>query len=358
MLSVGIIGLPNVGKSTLFNALTAGHAEVSNYPFTTIASNLGVVAVPDPRLQQLQEALRPEKTTPCAIRFIDIAGLVAGASRGEGLGNQFLGEVRQTDAIAHVVRCFGKADVAHVFAGVDPARDAAVIDTELMLADLEVLGRAISKRSRDWQTRPQEHAAEQERMLGWRDSLERGVPLRRLELTAEEGRELKSAGLLTGKPVVYVANGAGDERDVVNRLRDSEPDAEVVAVDAELELELGQMDDEERAEFMRELEMSEPGLDRVVRAAFHLLGLITFYTVVKGKLQAWELPRGTTAPAAAGKVHSDMERGFIRAQVVTAQELITAGGVHEIQARGHVKTVGKSYEVQDGDVIEFLFSSP
>ncbi len=357
MLSVGIIGLPNVGKSTLFNALTTGHAEVSNYPFTTIASNLGVVAVPDPRLERLREALQPEKTTPCAIRFIDIAGLVAGASRGEGLGNQFLGEIRQTDAIAHVVRCFGKADVAHVFADVDPVRDVEVVDTELMLADLAVLGRAISKRAQDWQTHPREHAAERERMLAWRESLERGEPLRRLDLGPEELRALKSAGLLTGKPVLYVANVAGGEGDVVGRLRDRETDAEVVAVDADLELELGRMEEEERSEFMGELEMSEPGLDRLVRAAFRLLGLITFYTVVKGKLQAWEVPRGTAAPAAAGKVHSDMERGFIRAQVVTAEELIEAGDVHEIQAHGHVKTVGRGYEVQDGDVVEFLFTS-
>jgi len=357
MLSVGIVGLPNVGKSTLFNALSAGRAEVSNYPFTTIDSNVGVVAVPDPRLEALERVLRPEKTTPCTIRFIDIAGLVRGASRGEGLGNQFLGEIRQVDAIAHVVRCFRRDDVAHVFDDVDPVRDVGVIDAELMLADLEVLGRAIEKRKRDWQTHPREHGAERDRMMGWKVSLERAVPLRRSELDVHDRRDLKAAGLLSGKPVLYVANAASAaEAEALDPLRAAEPGAGVVVIDAELELELQGLDSEERAEFMSELGLERTGLDRLVRSAFDLLGLISFYTVVKNKLQAWEVPRGTAAPAAAGKIHSDMERGFIRAQIVSADELIEIGDLHEIKGLGHMRTVGRDSEISDGDVVEFLFS--
>jgi GTP-binding protein YchF len=358
MLSVGIVGLPNVGKSTLFAALTAAEAEISNYPFTTIDSNVGVVPVPDPRLDALQQVLQPEKTTPCAVRFIDIAGLVQGASRGEGLGNQFLGEIRQVDAIAHVVRCFHKQDVAHVFAEVDPLRDAEVIDTEIVLADLEVLDRAISKRQKDWQTHPQQHASERDRMMAWKESLERGVPLRTLELDGHTRRELKTAGLISGKPVLYVANLSSEaEAGELDELTRRDPGAELIAIDAELELELLQLDDEERAEFMAELELHETGLDRLARAAFELLGLISFYTVVKNKLQAWEIPRGTKAPAAAGKVHSDMEQGFIRAQIVSADELIELGDLQEIKSRGHMKTVGKAHEIADGDVVEFLFNA-
>ena len=358
MLSVGIVGLPNVGKSTLYNALTAGGAEISNYPFTTIDSNVGVVAVPDQRLEGLERVLEPEKTTPCAVRFIDIAGLVQGASQGEGLGNQFLGEIRQVDTIVHVVRRFAKADVAHVYADVDPVRDAEVVDTELVLADLEVLRRAMTKRAKDWQTRPQEHAAEKKRMTAYKESLERGVPLRTGDLSAQDLRDLKTAGLLTGKPVLYVANVTSEaEAAGVEELRQREPSAPLLTIDAELELELQELEPEERAEFMRELEISETGLDRLARAAFDLLGLITFYTVVKNKLHAWEIPRGTPAAVAAGKVHSDMEKGFIRAKVVSAEELVELGGdLHEIQHLGHLRTVGKDHEICDGDVVEFFFN--
>jgi GTP-binding protein YchF len=357
MLSVGIVGLPNVGKSTLYNALIAGGAEVSNYPFTTIACNIGVVPVPDPRLQALEQALTPEKTTPCAIRFIDIAGLVEGASRGEGLGNQFLGEIRQVDAIVHLIRNFAKSDVSHVFSDVDPVRDAEVIDTELMLADLEVLERAIAKRAKDWQTHPAEHVAEKSRMTAWRESLERGDQLRSLGLDDRDLSDLKSAGLLTGKPVLYVANVASDrEAAGVDGLRQREPGTPLLAIDAELEYELNQLEAGERAEFMTELGIEEAGLDRLVRAAFDLLGLISFYTVVKNKLHAWEIPKGTSASVAAGKIHSDMEKGFIRAKVVSANELVEVGDLHTIQSAGHMRTVGKDHEIEDGDVVEFLFS--
>ncbi|MCG6950107.1 MAG: redox-regulated ATPase YchF [Acidobacteria bacterium] len=358
MLSVGIVGLPNVGKSTLFNALTAAGAEVSNYPFTTIEPNVGVVPVPDPRLDGLTRVLDPEKVTPATVRFIDIAGLVEGASTGEGLGNQFLGEIRQVDAIVHVVRCFRKSDVAHVFADVDPVRDAEVIDTELMLADLEVLGRAIEKRKRDWQTRPQDHASEKRRMTDWRQALERGQPLRRIGLHPNDLRELKTAGLISGKPVLYVANISGEsDADRASEVAEREPDAHLVTVDAELELELAELEPDERAEFMQELGLTETGLDRVVKASFDLLGLVAFYTIAKRKLQAWEIPNGTAAATAAGKVHSDMEKGFIRAKVASADELIETGDLHEVQSRGHVRTVGRDHEIHDGDVVEFLFNA-
>jgi GTP-binding protein YchF len=340
----------------LFNALTAGHAEVSNYPFTTISPNVGVVPVPDPRLDALAEALHPEKVTPCAIRFIDIAGLVKGASEGEGLGNQFLGEIRQVDAIAHVVRCFPSGEVAHVFADVNPVRDAEVVETELVLADLEVLDRAIAKRDTDWRTRPQEHAAERARLLDYRACLERGVPLRELDLAPAQRAELKTAGLITGKPMLYVANVSGEDgAGALQPLADGRPQVGRVALDADLELELAQLDPGERRQLMDELGIPSSALDRLIRGAFELLGLVSFYTVVKNKLQAWEVPRDTPAPVAAGKIHTDMERGFIRAEVVSADELCEAGSLQELRARGHLRTVGKDYGIADGDVVEFLF---
>ncbi len=360
MLSVGIVGLPNVGKSTLFNALTSGHAEVSNYPFTTIDANVGVVPVPDPRLGELERLLRPVKTTPCAIQFTDIAGLVEGASRGEGLGNQFLGEIRAVDAVAHVLRCFTDPDVAHVYAGVDAERDAEVVETELLLADLEVLERVISRRQRDWATHPRDTAPERDRLGRYRELLAAGTPLRTLPLEPDEQAALKGLGLLSGKPLLYVANvgeeSSEEERQAwEERLRDAHAGAEAVALSARLEGELAELEPGDRAEFMAELGLADAGLDRLVRTAFRLLGLVTFFTVVKDKLQAWEVAAGTPAPRAAGKVHSDMEDGFIRAQVTRYADLLEHGSLAALREHGLIHTVGKDYEIADGDIVEFLF---
>ncbi|MDX1643978.1 MAG: redox-regulated ATPase YchF [Thermoanaerobaculia bacterium] len=364
MLSVGLVGLPNVGKSTLFNALTAGEAGVSNYPFTTIDSNVGVVPVPDARLERLAELVDPEETTPCFIEFIDIAGLVEGASRGEGLGNRFLDAIRQVDAIGHVVRCFEDAEVAHVFGSVDPVRDVAVVETELLLADLELLERAMAKREKEWSTRPREHAAERQRWRRYREALGAGRALRRLDLSAAERAELRGMGLLTGRPVIYVANvgeesleGADGEPVLVRTLRESpEVAAAVVPVSAQLESELAELDEAERREMTAELGLGESGLERLVATAFETLGLIRFYTLVSEKLRAWEIVAGTSAPRAAGKIHSDIEEGFIRARVARSEDLLEHGSWQELQRLGLVRTEGRDYAVQDGDVIEFLFS--
>ncbi len=367
MLSVGIIGLPNVGKSSVFNALTTGAANVSNYAFTTIEPNVGMVAVPDPRLDELERLLEPEEATPCFMRFIDIAGLVEGASRGEGLGNQFLGEIRQVDAVAHVVRCFAAPDVTHVFAGVDPLRDVEIIETELMLADLEVLSRAIEKRRRDWQTRPRDHEGERQRWQRYRQTLEAGEALGTLALDAEDRTELKALGLLTGKSVLFVANiteddltetgGTSAEADRLRcQLSERGTEADVVEISARLEWELAQLEPEERQELMAELEIMRTGLERLVEHCFGLLGLIRFYTIAHGKPRAWEVRRGALAPEAAGKVHSDMEHGFIRARVASHGELAEHGSFHQLHLKGLLRTEGKGYEIADGDVVEFLFS--
>lgn len=357
MLAAGIVGLPNVGKSTLFNALTTGHAQVDSYPFTTIDSNLGVVPVPDSRLAELERVIRPEESVPSHIEFIDIAGLVEGASRGEGLGNQFLGNIRQVDAIVHVLRAFAESDVAHVFAEVDPVRDAQVVETELLLADLDLLKRAIEKRRKEWQTDPRKHGAEREHFEQYLARLEEGTALRHLGLDRFRQLELKSLGLLTGKPMLYAANvseegyGSGDVPD----LPGLDSAATVIPVSAKIEAELGQLDPEERAIFMEDLNIHVSGLERLVDATFHLLGLIRFYTLANQKLRAWEIEAGTKAPQAAGKIHSDMERGFIRAHVAKWDQVVEFGSFQELHHHGLLRTEGKESVVEDGDVIEFFF---
>jgi len=364
MLSIGIIGLPNVGKSTLFNALTSGHAGVSNYPFTTIDSNVGVVPVPDPRLQELSAALKPEETIPYFIQFIDIAGLVRGASRGEGLGNQFLGSIRAVDAILHVVRCFQKSNVVHVLGEIDSARDIDVVETELLLADIEIIEKAIEKRSKIWKTSPRQYSAEEARFKFYRDNLAAGVPLRHLDLDDEARRELKSLGILSSKPVLFAANvdeesASREEHPSVSLLKQSRISysRKAVAVSASFEWEMQQLDPADREEFAREFGITESGLERVARGAFELLDLITFYTVANKKVQAWAIPAGTRAPQAAGRIHTDMERGFIRAQVVSSNQLIRHGSFAALHKLGRIRSEGKEYIIRDGDVVEFLFSS-
>lgn len=368
MLSVGIIGLPNVGKSTLFNALTAGNANVSNYPFTTIDSNVGMVAVPDQRLHRLKQILSPKECSPCFIQFIDIAGIVQGASQGEGLGNKFLDSIRKVDVIAEVVRCFQASDVAHVLPGVDPARDVEVIETELLLADWKILSDAIERRSRIWQTNPREHAQERERWIFYREQLEAGISLRSLGLDRDSIRILKGLGLLTGKPIFYVVNVSeseitDDDGKCLSELEESpiwqragfEPS--ILSISALFEWELLQLEAEERSAFMTEMSMTETGLEKLVSKAFRLLGLITFYTISNEKLQAWEIESGTVAPQAAGKIHSDMEQGFVRAQVVSIDSLRQHGSFGELSQLGLVRTEGKDYMIQDGDVVQFLFNN-
>ena len=364
MLSVGIIGLPNAGKSTLFNLLTAGEAEVAAHPFTTIEGNVGMVAVPDARLDRLSRLLEPQETTPCRIRFVDIAGLVEGAHHGEGLGNRFLGEIRKVDALVHVLRCFPQAEVAHVLGKVDPVRDAGIVETELALADLELVERTIDKRRRQAKSDPREAAAELERLAGLARCLEEGKPLRSLGLDEETAREMKGLGLLTGKPQLYVANiGEDDLSDPAAALAaagalddGSGGPVEVVAISARIEAELAELEPEERAEFMAELGVETSGLERLIEASFRHLGLICFYTVVHGKLRAWEIGAGTGARRAAGRIHTDMESGFVRAQVAGAEELLEHGSLQELHRHGLLRTEGRDYTVQDGDVIEFLFT--
>lgn len=363
MLAVGIIGLPNAGKSTLFNLLTAGEAEVSAYPFTTIEGNVGMVPVPDSRLDRLRRLLEPEEATPCRVRFVDIAGLVEGAHKGEGLGNRFLGEIRKVDALAHVLRCFAQPEVAHVTGAVDPVRDAGIVETELALADLDLVENALEKRRKLAKSDPAHAAAELERLEELGGCLERGEPLRTLGLDEAAVREAKALGLLTGKPQIYVANigeeQAGDPGAALEAITalgaDGRP-PEAVAVSARIEWELLQLDADERGEFMAELGIESTGLDRLVEACFRHLGLIRFYTVVHGKLRAWEIAEGSTARQAAGRVHSDMERGFVRAQVAGAEELLEAGSMKKLHHLGRLRTEGRDYGVADGDVIEFLFT--
>jgi ribosome-binding ATPase len=365
MLRLGIVGLPNVGKSTLFNALTSAGALVANYPFATIEPNTGIVQVPDPRLDALAAIVRPERVVPAAVEFVDIAGLVKGASQGEGLGNQFLANIREVDAILHVVRCFEDPDIQHVMGPMDPVRDREVVNIELGLADLATVEKRLDKTARAAKSGDPQARIEQRVIEAVRTALAEGKPARTVRPTAEEAAVYRSLNLLTGKPVLYAANVAESDIAGGNRFvealgeavaRDAE-DAEVVTFSAQVEAELAELPSEDRQDFLASLGLAESGLDRLAHAAYHLLGLQSYFTAGEKEVRAWTIHRGDRAPAAAGVIHSDFEKGFIRAETVGYDDFVSVGGWKTAREQGLSRAEGKEYVVQDGDVMLFRFSN-
>jgi len=357
----GIVGLPNVGKSTLFNALTKAGIAAENYPFCTIDPNVGVVPLPDARLEVIAGIVKPASLIPTSMQFLDIAGLVAGASKGEGLGNKFLANIRETDAIAHVVRCFENDDLVHVSGNVDPVRDVEIVDTELALADLETVEKALDKTTRQAKTGDKKVLFRKGLLERLRDHLDTGGPVRSFEQSDDERRELRDLFLLTAKPVMYIANldEAGFEDnpllDAVRALADKEK-AEVVPLCASIEAEIVELEADEREIFLADMGLTEPGLNRVVRAGYRLLGLETFFTAGPKEVRAWTISRGATAPQAAGVIHTDFERGFIRAEVISYEDFVACKGEQGAREAGKLRSEGKDYVVQDGDVIHFRFN--
>jgi ribosome-binding ATPase len=364
MLRLGIVGLPNVGKSTLFNALTSAGALVANYPFATIEPNTGVVTVPDPRLDALAAIVKPERAVPAAVEFVDIAGLVKGASQGEGLGNQFLANIREVDAILHVVRCFEDEDVTHVMDSVDPVRDREVINIELGLADLATVEKRLDKTVRSAKSGDPQAKIEARLVERVREALSAGRPARSVAPSDEERPILKSLNLLTTKPVLYAANVLESEVAHGNAhvailqasvTRDAE-EAEVVTFSGKVEAELAELPAADRAEFLESLGLHESGLDRLAHAAYHLLGLQSYFTAGEKEVRAWTIHRGDPAPAAAGVIHSDFEKGFIRAETVSYADFVRVGGWKAAREQGLARAEGKEYVVQDGDVMLFRFN--
>ncbi len=365
MLKLGIVGLPNVGKSTLFNALTAAKAEAANYPFCTVDPNVGMVEVPDSRLTALAKIVQPKRTVPAAVQFVDIAGLVKGAAQGEGLGNKFLQNIRETDALVHVIRCFEDPDVTHVMGDPDPARDKEIIELELALSDLAQVEKRLDKTKRAARSNDKDALAELPALERANAALNEGTPLWRAKLSAEDFETLSGLQLLTAKPVLYAANVtdaelSGDEGPLLKQLREAvaagNENAEIVPFSAKIESELAELPPEERDEFLASLGITSAGLDRLILAGYSLLGLQTYFTAGEQEVRAWTIHRGDSAPAAAGVIHTDFERGFIRAETVGFDEFVAHSGWKGAKEKGVVRSEGKEYLVRDGDVLLFRFN--